>query len=460
MKKIILSILVLVHFLTANAEIQNIKFVVDMTKSNFKNITTIGLRGSLAPLSWDKYIPLKDENNDGIFEGTVTFDGKNGTILEYKYLCNEKWENSGNRSLKTKNDIEISDIWEKIALSKYGNPYAFIVNGEEYSFNQRMHSDQIVHGVSQILIKNGKVDTMLSYGFRDVENSLPVDANTIFHIGGMGISITAFAMLRAVEKGLIDLDKPLNDYLKSWKLEANTAYTVRDLMLGKIRFNTEKKPYGYVLGKKIPTLLQLLNGEKPSTLPKTKVLKNDKNDANFSVSAALIAQQILEDVYQKSFATIVEMEILKPLKMTQTIVNQSLTNEQSQNASVGYLKNGKSVEGKRLVFPELGFGGVWTSTQDYAKFVTYLIKAARGEDNSLLSQKLAKSAVEPDGSFRSLVFPRGDHNYLGGAATGFRTQTTFDVEQNWLMVTFMNSWENWRVMLEVERAGRQRLEVN
>jgi CubicO group peptidase (beta-lactamase class C family) len=460
MKKIILFIITFIQILSANAENLTIKFTVDMSKSSFKPIKSVGLRGSIAPLSWDKSFPLTDENNDGIFEGSITFSTASNTIIEYKYLCNEKWENTGNRTIKAKNDITENNAWEKIILSKNGNPYTFIMQGQEYSFNQRMHSEQTVHGVSQILIKNGKVDTMLSYGFRDVENSLPVDANTLFHIGGMGVSITAFALLRASEKGLLDLDQPLNNYLKTWKLESNTPYTVRDLMMGKIRFNTEKKPYGYVAGKKIPTLLQLLNGEKPATLPKTKVLQNDNKSANFSISAALIGQQILEDVYQKSFADIIEMEILKPLKMTQTIVSQSLTNEQLQNASVGYLKNGKAVTGNRMIFPELGFGGIWTTTQDYAKFITYLMLAARGEDNTLLSQKSAKAAVESNGDYRALVFPRGDHNYLGGAATGFRTQTTFDVEQNWLMVTFVNSWENWRVMLELERAGRQKLEVN
>jgi CubicO group peptidase (beta-lactamase class C family) len=450
---------------SVNAEIQNITFTVDMTKSKQSNLKSIELRGSAAPLSWEKSKVMNDTNQDGIFEITIAFDLPENTIIEYKYLCNGVWEKSRNKQFKIAQNLIIKDTWEIVPVDKTMKPYTFMVNGASYSFNQRMHSEQVVHGVSQIVIKNGKIDTLLTYGYRDVEKDLPVDANTLFHIGGMGVSITAFAILRAAEKGLIDLDQPINNYLKTWKLEPNSTepnviYSIRDLMMSKIVLNNVEKPYGYVEGTKIPTLLQLLNGEKPSKLKKVKVGKTTTKAANFSVSAGLIGQQLLEDIYNKTYIEIIETEILKPLKMDRTIVAASLTIAQQENASVGYLKNGKPVKGNRMIFPELGYGGIWTTPQDYAKFITYLMRTARGEDTSLLSQTMAKSALESDSDFRPLIFPKGQHNYFGGAATGFRTQTTFDVEQDWLMVTFMNSWENWRVMLEVEAAANRKIGMN
>jgi CubicO group peptidase (beta-lactamase class C family) len=465
MKKIIFCFLIALQVVSTQAEIQNITFLVDMTKSKLSNLKSIELRGSIAPLSWDKSKILSDTNQDGIFEITVPFDVAENTILEYKYLCNGVWEKSVNKTLKIKQNLVINDVWQVVPIDKTMKPYTFIVNGATYSFNQRMHSEQVVHGVSQLVMKNGKVDTLLTYGYRDVAKDLPVDANTLFHIGGMGVSITSFAILRAAEKGMLDLDKPINNYLKTWTLapnksEPNVVYSTRDLLMSKIELNNVDKPYGYVEGAKIPTLLQLLNGEKPSKLKKVKVGRSSTKATNFSVSAGLIGQQLLEDVYGKPYADIIEMEVLQPLKMTRTIIGASLNAAQQENASVGYLKNGKPVKGDRMIFPELGYGGVWTTPQDYAKFITCLMRAARGEDTSLLSQAMAKKALESDTEFRPLVFPKGQHNYFGGAATGFRTQTTFDVEQNWLTVTFMNSWENWRVMLEVEAAANRKIEVN
>jgi CubicO group peptidase (beta-lactamase class C family) len=315
-----------------------------------------------------------------------------------------------------------------------------------------MKSGQTVHGVSQIILRNDKVDTLLTWGYRDIESQLKVDANTVFHIGGMGQSLTAFAVLRAAETKRLSLDAPLNQYLASVKIEG--SFTVRDLLLGKINLNGVTKPDGYEKGQKIPTLQEIFAGAKGTNTPKMKQ-KSSKSDNKFNIFAALLAQDMLENIYKMPFGEIIEKEILKPLEMKNTFVKAELSDAEAQNASVGYNKKGNAVAGKRLIFPELGFGGVWTSPSDYAKFVSHLIKASKGEDNRLISKQLAIEAIKPNNGYRALIFPQGDSgNYLGGAATGFRTQTSFNAENNTIMVTFMNSYENWRVMLDVEKAGR------
>lgn len=65
---------------------------------------TIGLRGSTAPLSWEHTFPLSDENNDGIYEATVSFSvTAPGQTVEYKYVYDSVvWESTGNRILPLK----------------------------------------------------------------------------------------------------------------------------------------------------------------------------------------------------------------------------------------------------------------------------------------------------------------------------------------------------------------------
>jgi CubicO group peptidase (beta-lactamase class C family) len=455
MKTTLTLLFSLTFALLASANSQTIEFSLDLRASKLNETSVIAIRGSLKPLDWDKNIVLKDDDKDGIFKATITFESTKATMLEYKYICGEQWESIANRSINISSTTSVTDVWNKDLSSP---PYIFKKEKNTLNFAERMASEQIVHGVSQLIIRNNQIDTILTWGFRDVEAGLPVDANTVFHIGGMGQSLTAFAVLRAAETKLLDLDKPVNQYLTSMKIDGDA--TVRDLLLGKIQVNGMVKPDGYKKGQKIPTLSQMFAGEGGSNIPRFKQKKGESKDAIFTIFGALLEQQLLEDIYKKTFSEIIQTEILLPLGMKNTFVKAELNDTEAQNASVGYNKKGKAVSGKRLIFPELGFGGVWTSPSDYSKFILHVMKASRGEDNRLLSQPLAQSAIKSSSSFRALVFPCGsDGNYLGGAATGFRTQTSFNTDENWVMISFMNSYENWRVMIDLEGAGRKLMQT-
>jgi Beta-lactamase len=452
MKKSLCTIILISIFSAVYVNAANIIFKVDMRKAKAPANSVVSMRGNLDPLSWKKSnIVLTDDDKDGIFTATVNFDSKNDTKLEYKYLINEKWEDVNNRKINLTETQSTNDVWGQEIYRTA--PYFFEKDDKVIDFAARMTSEQVVHGVSQIIMHNDKVDTLMTWGFRDVEGKLPVDANTLFHIGGMSQSITAFAVLRAAEQKRLDLDKPLNTYLISMKIEGD--FTVRDLLMGVIKLNGETKPDGYAKGQTIPTLQDIFNGKNSNT-PKMKQGSGKSEKPVFNIFSGLLAQQMLEDIYKKTFTEIIQTEVLTPLNMKNTFVKAELSDNETQNASVGYDKSGKAVAGKRLIFPELGFGGVWTTPTDYAKFITYLMKAYRGEDNTLLSKDMAKAALDPTNQFRALIFPQGDNgNYFGGAATGFRTQTSFNAAENWLMVSFMNSYENWRTMLDVEKAGKQ-----
>jgi hypothetical protein len=449
MKNLFFFIALSIAFFSVRATPQTITFSVDMRSAPKKTNSVIALRGNTSPLSWEKNnVVLTDADQDGFFTATVTFEKEN--TIEYKYVMDERYENGDNRAYDFSKPKSIADVWgiEIFATA----PYFFKKDDKIMDFANRMKSEQIVHGVSQIILRNDKVDTLLTWGYRDIESQLKVDANTVFHIGGMGQSLTAFAVLRAAETKRLSLDAPLNQYLTSVKIEGD--FTVRDLLLGKINLNGVTKPDGYEKGQKIPTLQEIFAGAKGTNTPKMKQ-KSSKSDNQFNIFAALLAQDMLENIYKMPFGEIIEKEILKPLEMKNTFVKAELSDAEAQNASVGYNKKGNAVAGKRLIFPELGFGGVWTSPSDYAKFVSHLIKASKGEDNRLISKQLAIEATKPGNDYRALVFPQGDSgNYLGGAATGFRTQTSFNAEKNTIMVTFLNSYENWRVMLDLEKAGR------
>src|SRR5881394_2224698 len=86
-----------------------------------------------------------------------------------------------------------------------------------------------------------------------------------------GMPVTAVAALRLVEQGKLNLDADVSQYLKSWKLPANRftgqkKVTLRELLSHTAGATVHGFP-GYTTGQTAPTLVQVLNGEKPANSP-------------------------------------------------------------------------------------------------------------------------------------------------------------------------------------------------
>ncbi|MBS1493554.1 MAG: serine hydrolase [Bacteroidetes bacterium] len=93
--------------------------------------------------------------------------------------------------------------------------------------------DWKVPGVGISIVKNGKVVLAKGYGYRDVEGKLPVTENTLFSIGSCTKAFTAIDNCILVGKGELNLDKPVINYMPTFKMydEYVTQHmTARDLM--------------------------------------------------------------------------------------------------------------------------------------------------------------------------------------------------------------------------------------
>lgn len=89
-----------------------------------------------------------------------------------------------------------------------------------------------VPGVAVGLLHDGQ-QRMAGFGVTSVENPLPVTADTLFQIGSTTKTITGTIVMRLVEQGRLDLDRPVRDYLPELTLrdkEAEATVTMRHLL--------------------------------------------------------------------------------------------------------------------------------------------------------------------------------------------------------------------------------------
>jgi CubicO group peptidase (beta-lactamase class C family) len=83
-----------------------------------------------------------------------------------------------------------------------------------------------VPGVAIGLLHAG-IEHTAAFGVTNVDNPLPVDADTLFQVGSITKTFTATAAMRLVEEGRLDLDRPVQAYVPDLRLaDPDVAATV------------------------------------------------------------------------------------------------------------------------------------------------------------------------------------------------------------------------------------------
>jgi len=67
-------------------------------------------------------------------------------------------------------------------------------------------------------IYDGGVEHTEGFGVTSVENPLPVDPDTLFQIGSITKTVTATTIMVLSERGMLDLDEPVRNYLPELRL--------------------------------------------------------------------------------------------------------------------------------------------------------------------------------------------------------------------------------------------------
>jgi CubicO group peptidase (beta-lactamase class C family) len=127
-----------------------------------------------------------------------------------------------------------------------------------------------VPGVSIAVIHDGKIEWARGFGVIRVGGPA-VTPDTLFQAASISKPVTALAVLHLAESGKLDLEADVNRYLKTWKVPANaftekTKFTLRELRTHTAGMTVHGFP-GYASDSARPTLVQVLNGEKPANTP-------------------------------------------------------------------------------------------------------------------------------------------------------------------------------------------------
>jgi CubicO group peptidase (beta-lactamase class C family) len=113
-------------------------------------------------------------------------------------------------------------ILEKGVLQTYNEKSSAVID----NFIETYQKYYKIPGVSLALIKDGKVVYHKVYGVKNSITKVPVNDSTLFEAASITKPVFAYAVQRLAERGVIDLDKPLYQYLPFKDIDYDERYKV------------------------------------------------------------------------------------------------------------------------------------------------------------------------------------------------------------------------------------------
>ncbi|HKQ37227.1 MAG TPA: serine hydrolase domain-containing protein [Verrucomicrobiae bacterium] len=316
-------------------------------------------------------------------------------------------------------------------------------------------------GVSIAVVNDYRIEWARGFGVKEWGKPAPVTEETMFQAGSVSKPTFALAVMRLEQDGRLDLERDVNDYLKSWKMPANDSWqphvTLRQLLSHTAGTTVHGFP-GYLRTDKIPTLPQLLRGEPPANTPAVLVNMMPGTELRYSGGGTTVAQLMVTEHIGKAFPEIMREVLFERVGMKQSTYEQPLPKRWHKYAATGHPSDYRAIVGGWHVYPEMAAAGLWTTPSDLARAGLDLQLALKGETNRLLKPKQAERMLTPginDAIGVGYFLAGKGHTQRfthGGWDEGFVTQMTMYREDGKGAVVMVNSNEGNPLLGEIERA--------
>ena len=241
-----------------------------------------------------------------------------------------------------------------------------------------------VPGVSIAVIHDGKIEWARGFGVTRVGGPA-VTPETLFQAASISKPVTAMAVLHLAESGKLDLDADVNQYLKTWKVPANTftektKVTLRELLTHTAGMTVHGFP-GYASDAARPTVVQVLNGEKPANTPAIVVDTIPGTNWRYSGGGFVITQLLLEDVTGQAIPQADARSRARADRDDSQHLRAASAAEPDGRSGDAVPADGQPVPGGPHVYPEMAPAGLWTTPSDLARYAMEVQKALAGKSN-------------------------------------------------------------------------------
>ena len=249
----------------------------------------------------------------------------------------------------------------------------------------------------------GKTETEC-YGVADRERCIPVSSRTVFPACSISKFITAICIMKLHEQKVLDVDMPVNRYLRQWKLltaegqESDAA--IRSILCHTAGIvDGEDSFYGLRAGDPEISLTDILEGRTSYNSRPVRAEKSQGTGFEYSDAGYCVLQLLIEDVTHQSFDSSIRGILIDPLGLSSTffVTPGNIARYESRMAT-GYDDNGLPIPGRFPPVPDSTASGLWSTPEELLSVAEEYIKAFHGE-SSFLRAESAREMSTPAKNF-------------------------------------------------------------
>ena len=259
---------------------------------------------------------------------------------------------------------------------------------------QTLVDDEEIVGAELLVIKNGRSILHEAFGWRDREAEVPMETGSVFCVRSMTKPVIGAAILMLVDDNLLELDDRVSKYLPAFDVEGSRDITVEHLLT-----HTSGLPMSLILGK---DLRELDGIQAVAELGGEYELDFEPGSAfTYSDQGTDTLTALVEVVSGARAAEFVRTRLLEPLGMQDSVCVMTEAHPLRARGCVKYA--GSRGEWTRFWGPDepplfpffLGSQGLYSTPQDYARFMEFWRRKGRPGKKRLLGSRFVRKALSP-----------------------------------------------------------------
>lgn len=256
-------------------------------------------------------------------------------------------------------------------------------SGDEFDEARAFIRREVVaRGVASLAVavaRDGAIVWEEGFGWADRERRLPADAHTPYSLASISKPITATALMVLVERGLVDLDRPINDELGATKVQGR-AWDAAGATVRRVANHTSGLPLHY----------HFFPADEPHRRPPmdetirryANLVSAPGERYQYSNLGYGLLDEVIARRANRDYAAFMRREVFLPLDMTRSSVDIGPGLELYAAARYGH-------DGQRLPFyydfDHPGGSAVFASAHDLVRFGMFHLGQRLPEQRAILS---------------------------------------------------------------------------
>lgn len=303
-----------------------------------------------------------------------------------------------------------------------------------------------IPSISMAIFNNDSILLTQAYGFSNVANKTSATPQTIYHTGSTFKTITATAIMQLCESEQIDLDTPVNDYLKedsiNTNLDCDCPVTMRHLLNHQSGLSGNTELISLWDRKELKSLSSIAKAVKQT--------KEPGKEFEYCNHCYAIAALVLEKILATDFTSYIAENVMESFQITSNPFKPN-----PEMLAIPYkLEYNKPIHGNYVRFDVYPAGDAYLNPSAMAKLLMPQINKGKYKEASLLKENSvvemqSGNNINTEYGFGQFLNSLDAHKTIshGGTLPGFTAYYLIDIDTK-IGIYLMSNAEEVRQILE------------